>query len=116
MGGNLNAIGDEKLRTAIVAWARFPDEIDDDYRIAADVTLAFRQRLARHGLFPALLSDEQPQPIPGTPTVAVATASIRLDPEAVGMLAEVIIMYLDFTDQLAVGLDLADQFLSAVSR
>ena len=115
-GGGLNIIRDQELRSALIAWARFPDEIDEDYAIATQATLAFQDHMARHGVVVALLGEEREQLPPGATTVAEALASLRRDTEAMGAIAQLIVAYQDFTDQLADGLPLADRLIEVLSR
>lgn len=115
VGRNLNAIRSERLPTALLAWARFPDEVDDDYRIATDVTQTFRERAAAFAFYPALLSAEQAQPMPAVPSSATALSALRRDPTAAGLVGELIVAHDDYTSQLAEGLTLADELLAAVA-
>lgn len=62
-GGNLEILGDDDLARALIAWARFPDEIDDDHRMATSLTLALLERTAPHGIFLALAAEGADQVI-----------------------------------------------------
>lgn len=115
-GGNLEAIPDPELRKALVAWGRFPDEIDEDYRITTSVALTLRERAASYGLFLALENSSRDELIPGAPTLPMVIQALRGDLQTAGLVAQLTDEYEYFASELAAGLALADQVVELIAR
>jgi len=112
-GGNLEIIADDELRSALIAWAQFPTEIERDYAEALQLSMALYERFAGHSVFSAMRNEIGDLRIPNTVKFRDALVSLRRDEEAVEVLAQFLFYFEDFNQQLAEGIDLAERVLRA---
>jgi len=84
--------------------------------MATDITLSLLERSAPHGILLAVLSEESDQAIPGAVPLPQTLASLRRDVAAVGVVAQLVDEYEDFTCQLAEGITFADRVIDASLR
>jgi hypothetical protein len=111
--GNLEIIADDELRSALIAWAQFPNEIERDYAEALQLSMLFFERMARHGVHSAFRNETGDFEIPGAVPLRDALVSLRNDEVAVDALAQYLVYFEDFNRQLADGIEYADRVLRA---
>jgi hypothetical protein len=111
--GNLEIVADDELRSALIAWAQFPSEIERDYAEALQLSMSLFERMARHGVYSAFRNDKGDVEIPDAVPVRDALVSLRRDEVAVEVLAQYLFYFEDFGSQLAYGIELADRVLTA---
>ena len=112
-GGNLEKIADRELANALIAWAQFPNEIDDDHEDVSVMMIAVFERAAGHGVWSAILNEEADPKIPGGTDLQDALVALRRDNYFVDLLANSITYFESFARQLADGIEIADQVLEA---
>jgi len=112
-GRNLEIIADAELRSALIAWAQYPREIERDYAEALQLSMAFFEQLEQHGLYAAFRDQSGDVEIPGAVRVRDALVSLRRDEAAVETLAQYLFYFEDFNEQLADGIEIADRVVRA---
>ena len=112
-GGNLEIVADNELRSALIAWAQFPNEIERDYAEALQLSMSFFERMARHGVHAAFRNETGDFEIPDAIPLRDALVSLRHDEVAVEALAQYLVYFEDFSSQLADGIEYADRVLRA---
>lgn len=111
--GNLEIIADDELRSALIVWAQFPNEIERDYAEALRLSMAFFEQMARHGVHSAFRNEAGDFEIPDAVPLRDALVSLRRDEVAVDALAQYLVYFEDFSRQLADGIEYADRVLRA---
>jgi len=111
--GNLEIIADDELRSALIAWAQFPNEIERDYAEALQLSMSLFERMARHGVHSAFRNETGDFEIPDAVPLRDALVSLRHDEVAVEALAQYFVYFEDFSNQLADGIGYADRVLRA---
>ena len=111
--GNLEIIADDELRSALIAWAQFPNEIERDYAEALQLSMSLFERMARHGVHSAFRNETGDFKIPNAVPLRDALVSLRHDEVAVEALAQYLVYFEDFSSQLADGIEYADRVLRA---
>ena len=114
--GNLEIIADDELRSALIAWAQFPSEIERDYSEALQLSMALFEQIAKHSLYLAFRNETGDLEIPGAVQLRDSLVSLRHDREAVETLAQLLDYFEDFNSQLAEGTEYADRVLRASQR
>ncbi len=112
-GGNLEIIADDELRSALIAWAQFPKEIERDYAESLQLSMALFDKIAKHGLYTAFRSKTGGLEIPGAVQLRDVLVSLRRDDVAIEVLAQFLFYFEDFNRQLAEGIEYADRVLGA---
>ena len=112
-GGNLEIIADDELRSALIAWAQFPNEIERDYAEALQLSMSLFERMLRHGVYSAYRNETGDFEIPDAVPLRDALVSLRRDEAAVEALAQYLFYFEDFSRQLADGIEYADRVLRA---
>ncbi len=112
-GGNLEIIADDELRSALIAWAQFPKEIERDYAESLQLSMALFDKIAKHGLYTAFRSKAGGLEIPGAVQLRDVLVSLRRDDVAIEVLAQFLFYFEDFNRQLAEGIEYADRVLGA---
>ena len=112
-GGNLEIVADAELRSALIAWAQFPNEIERDYAEALQLSMTLFERMAEHGLYSAFRNETGDFRIPDAVPLRDALVSLRRDKVAVEILAQYLFYFEDFSRQLAYGIEYADRVLKA---
>ena len=79
------------------------------------LSLTFRERSARHGVFLAASSADYARPIQGAATLAEALTALRRDREAVDLVEQLAGAYTDFVEALSKGLSDADRLIQILS-
>jgi hypothetical protein len=115
-GGNLDIVPDDELRSALIAWAQLPSEIERDYAESLQLSMASFQRMAAHGVYTAFRNETGDLEIPDTVDLRGALVSLRRDREAVEALAQLLFYFEDFNSQLEEGIEYADRVLKAAQR
>lgn len=111
--GNLEIIADDELRSALITWAQFPNEIERDYAEALQLSMSLFERMARHGVHSAFRNETGDFKIPNAVPLRDALVSLRHDEVAVEALAQYLVYFEDFSSQLADGIEYADRVLRA---
>jgi hypothetical protein len=111
--GNLEIIADDELRSALIAWAQFPSEIERDYAESVQLSMALLERIAKHSVYSAFSNEIGDLEIPDAVQLRDALVSLRRDGEAVEVLAQLLVYFEDFNDQLAEGVEYANRVLRA---
>jgi hypothetical protein len=112
-GRNLEIIADDELRSALIAWAQFPNEIERDYAEALQLSMSLFERMARHGIYSAFRNETGDFEIPDAVPLRAALVSLRQDEVAVEVLSQYLFYFEDFGGQLADGIEYADRVLRA---
>jgi len=112
-GGNLEIIADDELRSALIAWAQYPNEIERDYAEALQLSMAFFERIAGHGVYLAFANATGGLAIPDADKLRDSLLSLRRDRVAIETMAQFLFYFEDFNRQLAEGTEYADRVLSA---
>lgn len=111
--GNLEIIDDDELRSALISWAQFPNEIERDYAEALQLSMSLFERMARHRVHSAFRNETGDFEIPDAVPLRDALVSLRHDEVAVEALAQYLVYFEDFSSQLADGIEYADRVLRA---
>ena len=115
-GGNLEIITDDELRSALIVWAQFPNEIEHDYEEALQLSMASFERFAEHGVYSAFRNETGDMQIPDAVQIRDALVSLRNDGMAIEALAQLLFYFEDFNNQLAAGIEYADRVLRATQH
>ena len=111
--GNLEIIDNDELRSALIAWAQFPNEIERDYAETLQLSMALFERMAEHSVYSAFLNETGYMEIADVVPIRDALVSLRRDGEAIETMTQLIWYFEDFNDQLAEGIGYADRVLVA---
>ncbi len=112
-GGNLDIIGDDELRSALIAWAQFPKEIERDYAESLLLSMELFERMADHSVYVAFQNETGDLAIPDALQLRDALVSLRRDGPAVETMPQYLFYFEDFNRQLAEGIEYADRVLGA---
>ena len=115
-GGNLDIVPDDELRSALIAWAQLPSEIERDYAEALHLSMGLFERMATHGVYTAFRNETGDLQIPGDVNLRDSLVSLRRDREVTEALAQLLFYCEDFNSQLAEGIEYADRVLRASRR
>ena len=114
--GNLEIVADDELRSALIAWAQFPIEIDRDYAESVQLAMALFDRMAKHRVYSAFGNETGDLEIPDVVQLRDALVSLRRDGDAVEALVQLFFYFEDFNSQLAEGIEYADRVIRASQR
>jgi hypothetical protein len=112
-GGNLEIVADDELRSALIAWAQFPNEIERDYAESLQLSMALFERMVHHGVYVAFRNETGDLAIPDAFQLRDVLVSLRRDGMATEAMAQYLFYFEDFNSQLAEGIEYADRVLSA---
>lgn len=112
-GGNLDIIGDDELRGALITWAQFPKEIERDYAESLLLSMELFERMANHSVYVAFRNETGDLAIPDALQLRDALVSLRRDVAAIETMAQYLFSFEDFNRQLADGIEYADRVLRA---